>query len=78
MRTEIRNNGISDYVTLIADNGKWLRRKSSGEVFGEEIALGYSHYIGGEHLDNPHEDIMEDFEEFDAPTDEINALEGEA
>lgn len=71
MTTEIRNNGISDYVVLIADEGKWLRRKSSGEVFGEEIALGNSYYIGGELLDNPHEDIVSDFEEFDAPIEEI-------
>lgn len=74
MTTEIRNNGISDYVVLIADEKKWLRRKSSGEVFGEEIALGNSHYIGGERLDNPHKDIIDDFEEIDAPAEE---MEGE-
>lgn len=78
MRTEVRNNGISEYVTLIADEGKWLRRKSSGEVFGSEIALGNSYYIGGELQDSPHEDVVADFEEFDAPLDEIEELEGEA
>ena len=65
MKTEVRNNGLTDYTVLIADKGKWLRRISSGEVFGEEIALGNSYYIGGELQDTPHEDVMSDFEEID-------------
>ena len=70
MRTELRNNGITDYTMVIADEGKWLRRISSGEVMGEEIALGNSYYIGGELQDVPHEDTIEDFEEIDAIVEE--------
>lgn len=70
MTIEHKNNGLFDYVSIVADNGKWLRRISSGEVFGEEIALGVSHYIGGNRLKSPHEDLVADFEEFDAPQEE--------
>ena len=70
MRTEVRNNGITDYTVVIADDGKWLRRISSGEIMGEEIALGNSYYIGGELQDVPHEDVVSDFEEIDAPIEE--------
>lgn len=70
MKTEVRNNGITDYTVLIADEGKWLRRISSGEVMGEEIALGNSYYIGGELQDVPHLDVVSDFEEIDAPVEE--------
>lgn len=44
------------------------------ELMGEEIALGNSHYIGGKRLDDPHKDIMDDFDEIDAPAEE---MEGE-
>ena len=67
MRIEVRNNGLFDYNVLIASEGKWLRRKSDGMLYGEEIALGNSYYIGGELLNTPHEDIMEDFEEVNIP-----------
>ena len=70
MKTEVRNNGLTDYTVLIADDGKWLRRISSSEIMGEEIALGNSYYIGGELQDVPHEDTIEDFEEIDAPIEE--------
>lgn len=70
MKIETRNNGITDYTVLIADEGKWLRRISSNEVMGEEIALGNSYYIGGELQDVPHEDVVSDFEEIEAPVEE--------
>jgi hypothetical protein len=70
MTQEIRNNGIQDYVVIIADEGKALKRKGTDEIFGSEIALGYSYYISGIKLDEPHLDVPEDFEEVDAPPEE--------
>lgn len=70
MKTEVRNNGITDYTVIVADEGKWLRRISSGEIMGDEIALGNSYYIGGELQDVPHEDVVSDFEEIDAIIEE--------
>lgn len=59
---------------MIADAGKVFRRRSSGEVFGNEIYLGYSHYIGGVRQDPPHLDSPEDFEEIvDPENDKENA-----
>lgn len=52
---------------MVADEGKVFRRKGTDEIFGEEIALGYSHYINGVLQDPPHKDVPEDFEEIDAP-----------
>ena len=52
---------------IIADEGKVFRRKVSGEIFGSEIYLGFSHYIGGVKQTPPHKDAPEDFEEIDAP-----------
>lgn len=56
---------------IIADKGKVFRRIESGEIYGVEIYLGYSHYIGGVKLDTPHLDIPEDFEEIDYIEEEI-------
>ena len=47
----------------IADRGMVFRRLSDGFVFGEELYLGYAYYIGGELLDTPREEQIEDFEE---------------
>lgn len=55
---------------LTASEGKVLRRKESGEIFGKVIHLGYSHYIGGVLQDPPHLDTAEDFEEVKAPDPE--------
>lgn len=56
-------------IILRADEGKVLRRIVSGEIFGDTIYLGYSHYIGGVLQNPPHKDIAEDFEEIDKPAD---------
>jgi len=56
---------------IIADEGKVFRRKSSGEIFGEEIYLGYSHYIGGVLQVPPHLDVPEDFEEVEYEEEEV-------
>lgn len=55
---------------MTADEGKIFVRKETGEEFGEEIFLGYSHYIGGIKQDPPHLDVPEDFEEIDKPEEE--------
>ena len=54
-----------------AEEGKVFRRKGTEEIFGEEIFLGYSHYIGGVLQNPPHYDVPEDFEEIDAPEHEF-------
>ena len=55
---------------IIADEGKVFKRKSDGFIYGEEIYLGYTYYIGGKKLDEPHLDVIDDFEEIDAPQEE--------
>ena len=55
---------------MIADEGKTLRRIESGEDYGNEIWLGYSHYIGGVKQEPPHLDVPSDFEEVDMPQEE--------
>ena len=55
---------------IIADEGKVFKRKSDGFIYGEEIYLGYTYYIGGKKLDEPHLEVVEDFEEIDAPKEE--------
>lgn len=52
---------------IIADEGKVFRRISDQTIFGEEIHLGYTHYIGGVKLDVPKLEMPADFEEIDAP-----------
>ena len=62
---------------ITADEGKVFRRISTGEVFGHEIYLGYSHYIDGVLQDPPHLDTPEDFEEIDdeEPVTDTEALD---
>lgn len=54
---------------IIADSDKVFRRIADGKIYGKEIYLGYSYYIGGRLLDTPHLDVPEDFEEIDDPSD---------
>lgn len=77
MRTELRNNGITDVTVLIADSGKVLRRIADGTICGEEIWLGYSYYIGGVKLDTPHLDEPEGFEEIYPPEDDDSDITDE-
>jgi hypothetical protein len=61
---------------IIAGEGKVFRRISSEEVYGKEIYLGYTYYIGGVLQDPPHLDTAADFEEIDEPdTDELTDAE---
>lgn len=52
---------------LIADPGKVLQRISDKQVFGEEIHLGYTYYLGGKLLPEPLLELPEHFTEIDAP-----------
>lgn len=71
MRIELQNNGITNITVVIANEGKVLRRIGTDEIFGKEIYLGYSYYIGGVKQELPHLDVPEDFEEIDEPEEEI-------
>lgn len=53
-----------------ASEGKVFRRISDGFIFGEEINLGYTYYIGGEKLEEPLLELPEHFEEIDKPIKE--------
>ena len=66
---------IIDGNHMIADEGKVFRRIVSGELFGNEIYLGYSYYIGGVLQDPPHKDVPEDFEEIDEPYEDESGEE---
>lgn len=48
--------------------GKVWRRKSDG-MMTEESLLGYTYYIGGVKLDEPHWETKDDYELIDAPED---------
>lgn len=55
--------------------GKVWRRKSDG-MMTEESLLGYTYYIGGKKLDEPHWETADDYELIDAPEEETTE-EGE-
>lgn len=64
MRTEQRT-----ITTIIADEGKLLRRKSDGWEAGEQVTLGYNYYEGGVGLSTPKLETPDDYEEYDKPAD---------
>ena len=55
-----------------ASEGKVFRRISDGFIFGKEIYLGYTHYLGGKKLEEPLLELPEHFEEIDEPVREVN------
>ena len=55
-----------------ASEGKVFRRISDGFIFGKEINLGYTHYLGGKKLEEPLLELPEHFEEIDGPVREVN------
>ena len=59
---------------ILADEGKVLRRISDGQLFGNEIYLGYTYYLSGEELPEPLLELPEHYEEIDDPTDEETIL----
>jgi hypothetical protein len=74
----MENIEIVEHISIItADEGKIFRRISDGTLYGKEISLGYSYYINGVKLDEPHLDIPEDFEQIDDPNIEENEVGGD-
>lgn len=63
-----------EHITIKAQGGKVFRRIADGMVFGNEITLGYTHYLGGERLETPLWELPEHFEEIDAPI-ELDPME---
>ena len=57
---------------LKASKGKVFRRISDGFIFGNEINLGYTYYLGGKKLEEPLLELPEHFEEIDKPIKEKN------
>ena len=55
-----------------ASEGKVFRRISDGFIFGKEINLGYTYYLGGKKLEEPLLELPEHFEEIDEPVMEVN------
>lgn len=53
------------FITIKAAEGKVLRRISDQMIFGKEITLGYTYYIGGKLLDKPLWELPEHYEEID-------------
>lgn len=61
---------------IYAEEGKVFRRISDGSVFGNELWLGYTHYLGGELLPEPLWELPEHYEEIEEPvTDESVVLD---
>lgn len=56
-----------EHKTIKADEGMVFRRIADGHIYGEQITLGYSYYINGVKLDEPHLDVEEDFEQIPMP-----------
>ena len=58
------------FKVIKADEGKVLRRISDQMIFGKEITLGYTYYIGGKLLDTPLWELPEHYEEIDEVTND--------
>lgn len=54
---------------ILAEDGKVLRRKSNGAIYGIAYHLGYDYYDAGVGLAHPHAFKPEDFDEIDMPED---------
>ena len=52
---------------ITAEEGKVFRRISDGFIYGNEIHLGYTHYLNGELLETPLLELPEHFEEVEKP-----------
>lgn len=54
---------------ITAEEGKLLRLKSSGAIYGDKCSLGYNYYEAGLGLTNPRYLKPDDFDEIDIPED---------
>ena len=52
---------------ILAEEGMVFKRISDGFIYGEEIYLGYTYYIGGVKLEEPLLELPEYFEEIEKP-----------
>ena len=52
---------------ILAEEGMVFKRISDGLIYGNEIYLGYTHYLNGELLDESLLEIPEHFEEIEKP-----------
>ena len=60
-----------------AQEGKVFRRISDGFIFGNEVSLGYTYYLGGKKLKESLLELPEHFEEIDEPVMEFPEYIGE-
>lgn len=67
-------NGKQTYKVK-PDEGKVLQRVADGQTFDGELILGYTWYIGGVKLDEPHWETPDDYIEVDAPEEEEEDVE---
>ena len=56
---------------ILAEEGMVFKRISDGFIYGEEIYLGLTYYLGGELLETPLLELPEYFEEVENPTENI-------
>ena len=56
---------------ITADEGYVLRRISDGFIYGNEVYLGYTQYLGGVLLPEPLLELPEHFEEVEIQTENI-------
>ena len=61
---------------ITAEEGKILQRISDEMIFGKELHLGYTYYLGGELLDEPLYELPEHYQEIDET--EIDEPESES
>lgn len=61
---------IQETRTIIkAEDGKVLRKKTTGRVVGDTVHLGYNYYEAGLPLAEPRLAVPDDYEEIDTPED---------
>ena len=56
---------------ILAEEGMVFKRISDGFIYGNEVYLGYTHYLGGVLLPEPLLELPEHFEEVEIPTENI-------
>lgn len=59
----------TDNKHIIADEGKVFKRISDDFIYGTDIYLGYTYYIGGVKLNEPKLEVPEDFIEIEIEED---------
>lgn len=56
---------------ILAEEGMVFKRISDGFIYGNEVYLGYTHYLGGVLLPEPLLELPEHFEEVEIQTENI-------